>query len=211
MAKANFGADPEKVDKIKREKTLILIKPDAVARKIVGEIIGRFEKKSLKVVALKLVHPTKETVAAHYIDDEVWLVEAGTKTYNNFVEKGFEVAESPREIGLMIRQRLVDSMTAGPVVAMVVEGAHVIEAARKMRGATSPTRAEPGTIGFDYSVDSYELGDAGDWGTKNIIHASDSVENANREIAIWFKPEEIIEYDTAECQILYSKSWYKNK
>lgn len=209
MEKVNFGADPEKVEKIRREKTLILMKPDAVARKIVGEIISRFEKKSLKVVALKLVHPTKEMVAAHYIDDENWLVETGTKTYNDFTEKGFKVEESPREIGLIIRKRLMYSMTAGPVVAMVVEGAHVIDAARKMRGATSPSHAEPGTIGFDYSVDSYELGDAGDWGTKNIIHASDSVENATREIAIWFKPEEIIEYDTAECQILYTKNWYK--
>lgn len=210
MPKVDFRPDPKKVDAIRREKTLILIKPDAVTRKIVGEVIDRFERKSLKIVALKLVHPTKTMVEQHYIDSEEWLTEAGTKTYNNFIEKGFEVDKTPREIGLLIRKRLMSSMTAGPVVAMVVEGAHVVEAARKMRGATSPTHATPGTIGFDYSVDSYELGDAGDWGTKNIIHASDSVENAKREIGIWFKPNEIIEYDSAECQVLYSKDWYKS-
>lgn len=211
MPKVDFKSDPKRVEAIRREKTLILIKPDAVARKLVGELMGRFERKSLKIVALKLVHPTSAMVEQHYVDTEEWLAEAGTKTYNSFIEKGFEVDKSPREIGLMIRNRLMDSMTAGPVVAMVVEGAHVVDAARKMRGATSPTHAEPGTIGFDYSVDSYELGDAGDWGTKNIIHASDSVENAKREIAIWFKPEEIVEYDSAECQVLYSKDWYKNR
>lgn len=84
-----------------------------MTRKIVGEVIDRFERKSLKIVALKLVHPTKTMVEQHYIDSEEWLTEAGTKTYNNFIEKGFEVDKTPREIGLLIRKRLMSSMTAG--------------------------------------------------------------------------------------------------
>lgn len=209
MAKADFGANPEKVNQIKSEKTLVLIKPDAVARKIIGEIITRFEKKSLKIAGMKFVHPSTQQIEAHYSGNKKYLTEVGQKTYDNFTQKGLEVDKTPYEIGVMVRQRLIDSMSAGPIVALVLEGAHVVEAVRAMRGATSPAQALPGTIGFDYSLDSYELGDAGDWGVKNIIHASDSVENAKHEIGIWFKEEELVHYDTAECRVLYSKDWYK--
>jgi nucleoside-diphosphate kinase len=114
-----------------------------------------------------------------------------------------------RDLALNTRRKLMDGLTAGPLVAIVLQGAHVIEILRKMRGATSPQAADVGTVGFDYSVDSYELADAGDWPIRNIIHASDSPENAEREIAIWFKKDEITSYTSAIEHILYSKDWSK--
>ncbi len=204
--------DLKKFEQIRREKSLVLIKPDAVMRKLVGEIMTRFERKGLKIVALKMVQPTKSHVEQHYTDSEEWLVGSGTNTYNSYVEKGIKPPlDSPREFGLNTRRKLMESLGAGPVVAMILEGPHVIEIVRKMRGATSPLQADVGTIGFDYSLESYELSDAGDWAIKNIIHASDSPENAQREINIWFDEADIVDYHAAEDEVLFTKDWYGKK
>ena len=189
--------DLKKFEALRRERSLVLIKPDAVMRKIVGEIITRFERKGLKMIAVKMIQ---------------WLVGSGTNTYNSYKEKGIEPPlSSPREFGLNTRRKLMDSLGAGPVVALILEGPHVIEIVRKMRGATSPLAADVGTIGFDYSLESYELSDAGDWAIKNIIHASDSPENAQREINIWFDNEDIVDYHAAEDEVLFTKDWYGKK
>jgi nucleoside-diphosphate kinase len=201
--------DPKKLEELKRERTLVLIKPDAVARHLVGEIITRFERKGIKLAALKLVHPTKQQTEAHYTDSEEWIKDTGERTYQSYLDKGLEPPAQPRELALRVRSMLMEALLAGPVVAMVLEGAHVIEAVRKMRGATSPTNADVGTIGFDYSVSSYQVSDAGDWPVQNIIHGSDSPANAEREIAIWFKPEEIIDYETVITKVFYKKDWHK--
>lgn len=202
--------NPKQLEKLRRERTLVLIKPDAVIRKIVGELIGRFERKGLKMVALKLVWPDKAMAAKHYVDTEEWLMSTGTNTYNSYLEKGQKPKLKPRDFGLNTRRKLIEQVTAGPVVAMVIEGAHAIETLRKMRGSTSPLAADVGTIGFDYSVESYELSDAGDWAIKNVIHASDSPANATREIKIWFKPTEIFDYDVVDSKIFYSKDWHQH-
>lgn len=199
--------NPEKLEQIRRERTLVLIKPDGVVRKVIGEIITRFERKGLKIVGLKMVWPDGKLASTHYTDDEKWLVGTGTRTYENYVSKGVKPKLTPRELGLNTRRKLMEHITAGPVVALVLEGAHVIELVRKMRGSTSPLSADVGTIGFDYTVDSYELSDAGDWATKNIVHASDSVENAAKEIALWFKNNELFDYQTPLDSVIYSKKW----
>ena len=200
--------DLEKFEKIRRERSLVLIKPDGVMRKLVGEIITRFEKKGLKIIAMKMMIPTQSQVEIHYTDSEEWLLESGTRTFNSYKERGVEPPLSnPREFGLYTRRKLMDSLGAGPVVALVLEGPHVIEVVRKMRGSTSPLLADVGTIGFDYSLDSYEVADAGDWPIKNIIHASDSPENAQREIDIWFDKDDVVDYHAAEDEVLFSKDW----
>lgn len=199
--------DDKRLAELRNERTLVLLKPDAVKRQIVGELITRFERKGLKISALKLIQPTVELAGKHYTDSEEWLKDSGERTYNSYVEKGVEPPMSARDLALNTRRKLMDGLTAGPLVAVVLQGAHVIEIVRKMRGATSPQAADVGTIGFDYSVDSYELADAGDWPIRNIIHASDSPENAEREIAIWFEKHDLIEYTSAIEHILYSKSW----
>lgn len=202
--------DHGKLEDMRRERSLVLIKPDAVLRKLVGELLNRFERKGLKVVGLKMVWPDEELAGQHYTDSEEWLLSTGTNTYNSYKDKGIEPSLSPREFGLNTRRKLMEHITAGPVVAMVLEGAHVIEIVRKMRGSTSPQAADVGTIGFDYSPESYEMSDAGDWAIKNIIHGSDSRETAQREIDIWFSETELFEYESALDHVLYTKKWQQH-
>ncbi len=203
--------DPSKLDALRRERSLVVIKPDGVMRRIVGELITRFERKGLKIAAMKMIWPTDELAERHYIDSEEWLLDTGTKTFNSYIEKGIQPEETPREIGMRVRKLLIDHLTAGPVVAMVMEGAHAIEVLRKMRGATSPLKADVGTIGFDYTLESYELSDAGDWAIKNVLHASDSMANYQRESEIWFDKGEIINYDTAIDHVLYTNDWFQKR
>jgi nucleoside-diphosphate kinase len=200
--------DEKRLQELRRERSLVLIKPDAVARHIVGEIVTRFERKGLKIAALKLVWPTDEMAGEHYEETEEWLASSGQRTYDGYVAKGMTPPAEPRELAQNTRRKLMEILTAGPVVAMVLEGAHVVEVVRKMRGNTSPLFAEVGTIGFDYSLESYELSDAGDWAIKNIIHGSDGEESYDREVKIWFKPEEIVDYETVITEMAYTKNWY---
>ncbi len=200
--------DERILEELRHERTLVLIKPDAVARHLVGEILTRFERKGLKLVALKLVWPTEELTDKHYTDSEEWFQDTGNRTYQSYLEKGVEPPATPRELAVEVRRKLMEALTAGPVVALVLEGAHAIEVVRKMRGATSPLKAEVGTIGFDYTLESYQVADAGGWAIKNIIHASDSSENVVREIAIWFKPDELVDYETVISEVAYTKKWY---
>lgn len=205
------AVDPEKLERLSRERTVVIIKPDGVVRGIVGELITRFERKGLKIAAMRMVWPDKELAGQHYVDSDEWLLDTGTKTYNSYLEKGVKPDIEPREIGLNTRRKLIDHLTAGPVVAMVLEGAHAIEVVRKMRGATSPLSADVGTIGFDYTLESYELSDAGDWAIKNVIHASDSTINADREMAIWFRKEDLHEYKHSLHDIIYTNKWFQGK
>ncbi|MBI2798158.1 nucleoside-diphosphate kinase [Candidatus Saccharibacteria bacterium] len=203
--------NPKRLNELRKEKSMVLIKPDAVARHLVGEILQRFERKGFRIAAMKLVLPTRKQAEKHYTDSEDWLTGSGQRTYDGYIEKGLKPPMKPRDLGLNTRRRLIESLLVGPLVALVLEGPHVIEVVRKMRGATSPQLADVGTIGFDYSLESYELADSGDWAIKNIIHASDSPENAKVEIANWFSKSELFEYKTAAEDVLYSKNWHDKK
>lgn len=202
-------ADEKRLEELRRERTLVLIKPDAVRRQVVGELITRFERKGLKLIAMKMVWPDEARAGAHYTDSEEWIKDTGERTHQSYLDKGLTPPLDARGLALNTRRKLLESITAGPIVALVLQGSHVIEAVRKMRGATSPQLADVGTIGFDYSVDSYEVGDSGDWAIRNIIHASDSVENAEKETAIWFDEADLHDYPTAADPILYTKNWDK--
>nr|1NPK_A Chain A, Nucleoside Diphosphate Kinase [Dictyostelium discoideum] len=141
-------------NKVNKERTFLAVKPDGVARGLVGEIIARYEKKGFVLVGLKQLVPTKDLAESHYAEHK----------------------ERPFFGGL------VSFITSGPVVAMVFEGKGVVASARLMIGVTNPLASAPGSIRGDFGVD---VG-------RNIIHGSDSVESANREIALWFKPEELL-------------------
>lgn len=203
--------DEKRLAELRHERSLVIIKPDAVARHIVGEVLSRFERKGLKMAALKLVWPTDEVAGKHYEVTEEWLQSSGQRTFDGYLARGIEPPMGPRDLALNTRRKLMETLTAGPVVVMVLEGAHVIEVVRKLRGATNPLQAEVGTIGFDFSLESYEVSDAGDWAIKNIIHGSDSAESAQREIGLWFKPDELVEYETAITEVAYTKNWYQHK
>jgi nucleoside-diphosphate kinase len=138
------------------QRTLILLKPDCIHRRLIGEVLGRFERKGLRLVALKLVQASRTLAESHYA-----------------VHKGRPFYES-----------LLSFLTAGPTVAMVWEGREAVAAARNLMGVTDGTKAPPGTIRGDYAISIQN----------NLVHGSDSPENAATEIALWFRPEELVSY-----------------
>lgn len=184
------------------EKTLVVLKPDAVERGIVGDIITRFEKVGLKIVATKMLRPTKELADKHYPKDrEEFITGMGNKTLDNYKELGKDPKkefgeDDPHKIGLMVQKWLVEFITAGPVIALVIEGPHAIKLVRKICGFTLPSTAAPGTIRGDYSFDSSSLANAEKRPIKNLVHASGEQEEAEYEIALWFEDDEIHEYET---------------
>lgn len=185
-----------------KEKTLVLIKPDGVKRHLIGETIKRFEARGLKIVALQMTWPTKEQMGSHYPKDKEYLTQLGGKTIKTYEE--FEISslkddfgtDDPYEIGVEIRKFLIDFMTSGPIVKMVVEGVHAIKMVRKIIGNTIPAFAEPGTLRGEFSVDSPAIANIKKRSVKNLIHASGNKQEAEKEIGIWFSPEDLHDYKT---------------
>jgi len=188
---------------MKTEQTFVIIKPDGVQRSFVGEIIGRIEKTGLKLVAMKMMVPTEEQCWAHYNKDDAWFLEKGNKIVEDRKSRSAEVSKSALEYGKEIIGRLVKFMTAGPVVIMVIEGNRSVGIVKKLVGGTEPLTSDVGTIRGDLTLDSYGLADAGDRAVRNIIHCSDKPEEAQREIKIWIKSEEIIKYKSIQEMMLY--------
>ncbi|HTZ41990.1 MAG TPA: nucleoside-diphosphate kinase [Candidatus Omnitrophota bacterium] len=176
------------------EKTLVLIKPDGVKRNIIGKIISRFEDTGLKIIAMKMVHIDEEHAGKHYPLDEEWAKAVFEKTKSVYDRENKPMKyKTHMEWGNEIRKRNMEFLREAPVVAMVLEGPHAIEIVRKIVGHTEPRQALPGTIRGDfYSIESYAASDAEGRSVRNLIHASDSAANAEKEIALWFRPEEIM-------------------
>lgn len=196
------------VPDIAKEKSLLLIKPDVLQRQIVGEILTRFERKGFKLVAMKMLNATEEQVGDHYIDEEGYLTEVGEKSKKAAIERGEDVSGwNSLEVGRGFRLKNIQYLTEGPIIAMVLEGYGVIKGVRKLLGSTSPSAGDVGTIRDDYSLDAYYLADTLSRSTRTMIHASDSVESAKREIKIWFTEDEICSnYETAAEKIFYDSS-----
>ncbi|HNR53167.1 MAG TPA: nucleoside-diphosphate kinase [Candidatus Dojkabacteria bacterium] len=194
---------------IAEERTLILMKPDVLQRQIVGEILSRFERKGFKLVAMKMVNATKEQVGEHYTGDEQYLIETGEKAKKGAQMRGQDVSNwNSLEWGKIIRERNIAYLTCGPILAVVLEGPGVVAGVRKVLGSTSPADGDVGTIRADYSFDSYALADVVARSTRTMLHASDSPENAKREIKIWFKEKEICNnYETVAEKIFYDAGW----
>ncbi|BDQ04890.1 MAG: nucleoside-diphosphate kinase [Candidatus Dojkabacteria bacterium] len=193
------------------QRTLVLLKPDTVQRGLMGEIISRFEKKGLKIVAMKFLKATEEQAKAHYYWSDEEKLKSGTRTLESYKKRGIELNMDPIKIAEDVQRRLVRFMLAGPVLVMVIEGAHAIDHVRKLVGHGSPLDADVGTIRGDYTIDSYVLADEADRAARNLIHASSSVEEAERELAVWFKEDEIYDYRLAIEDILYSTEWEENR
>jgi nucleoside-diphosphate kinase len=184
------------------ERTLVVLKPDAVQRGIVGDVITRFERVGLKIVGAKMLTVTKEMANQHYpTDRKPFIVGMGNKTLDNYKEQGIDPVkelgtDDPEKIGLMVQNWLVDFITSGPVLAFVLEGPHAVELVRKICGHTLPAKAQPGTIRGDYSFDSSALANQGRRPIRNLIHASGELEEAEYEIGLWFSESELHSYDT---------------
>jgi nucleoside-diphosphate kinase len=191
-----------------KEKSLLIFKPDVLQRQIVGELISRFEKKGYKIVAMKMLTPSRELVGKHYEEDEKYLKETGDKAKKGAIARGEDVSKwDSLKRGQWIRESNINYLTCGPVLAIVLQGFGVISGVRRILGSTSPADGDVGTIRADYSLDCFALADEQARVTRSMVHASDSVENAEREIGLWFNPTEISEYETAAEKIFYDKGW----
>ena len=186
-----------------KERTLVLLKPDAVQRNLVGEIIGRFERAGLKIVAMKFLLPTAEQAHAHYVKNEAEIEALGRRNLEAKKKGGAVVNDDPKEFGQKIIDRLIVFLTSSPVLAIVLEGNKAIPIVRKLLGSTEPLQSDVGTIRGDYTLDSYELADAGNRAVRNLVHASANDFDAEYEIKIWFKKDELVNYRTARERILY--------
>lgn len=185
--------------RFKEEKTFVLIKPDGVKKGLIGEIINRFERRDLKVVALEMFLPTHAMIDAHYPKSEEWRTRLGGKTLTTYEKYSIDpVAElgtsNPIEIGDMVRKWLVDYMTSAPLVRMVVQGVHAVDVVRKISGPTMPYIADMGTLRGDFSVDSPAIACAEHRAVMNILHASETAEEAAHEIEHWFGKNAVHEY-----------------
>lgn len=187
----------------KKERTFVIIKPDGIQRSLVGEIITRLEKVGLKFIAMKLFVPSVDQCMEHYKKDDVWLSEKGQRILDNRKEKGLTVDKDAMGYGNEIIERLVKFMTSGPVIGMVLEGNKAVGVVRKLVGGTEPLTSDVGTIRGDLTLDSYDISGTDGRAVRNLIHCSDKVEEAEREIKIWFKKDELIDYKFAHEQILY--------
>ncbi|MEM0149743.1 MAG: nucleoside-diphosphate kinase [Candidatus Micrarchaeaceae archaeon] len=180
------------------ERTLILVKPDGVYRALIGKIITTFEDAGLKVVGIKMLKPSRKLVEAHYIWDEAWAKGVWEKTTKNATEKGIKITENYEQMGKRIRGMLIDYVAEKPVIAAVIEGNEAAAVVRKLVGATAPAKADPYSIRGRFSVDSYDLADSQKRAVANLVHASEDSKIAEREIAVWFKKEELVDYERAD-------------
>lgn len=153
------------------QRSLILLKPDALHRGIIGEILTRFERVGAKIVGLKLLVSEKDTAGRHYTEDLA------------------------ARRGEKVRELMISMLTSGPIVAIALEGVEMVEVVRKMVGTTEPKSAAPGTIRGDYAHVSFKHADDKGIGVFNLIHASGTPEEAETELSVWFKPEELVEHD----------------
>jgi len=189
---------------MKTEKTFVIIKPDGIQRSLIGEIIGRFEKLGLKLVAMRMCLPTAEMARKHYTIDPEWVRKTGQKSIENYKSKGLvPTSDDPLEIGNKVLLRLERYLSSGPVVTMVWQGAHAIQIVRKVVGGTEPLSCDVGTIRGDFVLDSYRIADQDERSIRNLIHASGNIEEAHKEIDLWFKKDEIIKYKHIQEAILY--------
>lgn len=193
------------------ERTLVVFKPDAVQRGIVGEILTRFERLGLQVVGGKMITVTEELANKHYpVEREEFIKGMGNKTLENYEEQGIDPNKDfddvdPKSIGLAIQKWLVDFITAGPVLALVLEGPHAVALVRKHVGHTLPFKAAPGTIRGDYSFDSSALANIDKRPLVNLMHASGDPEEAAFEIGLWFGEDELHEYQMAQTDVMRGK------
>ncbi len=191
----------------KKERTFVILKPDAIQRGLVGEIIQRFERIGLKIVAMKMHHLKEEIVWKHYNKDDAWYERKGKGIVDNRVKLGMSVEKEAIEYGKDIIRAMVQFMTASPAVSLVVEGNQAQAVVKRLVGGTEPTTADTGTIRGDYALDSYYLCDTDNSrGMRNLVHCTDSADGPDaydREVNLWFSKEEIVSYRLVSEAILY--------
>lgn len=168
-------------EKINKEKTLVLIKPDGIVRHLIGKIIMRFEDAGLKIIGMKMGWVDEEFAKKHYRED---------------IENRY---------GKRVREELIKYIKQGPVIAIVLEGVNAIKVTRKIVGSTYPSESPSGTIRGDFSHISKEYANSNEITVKNLIHASGDKKDADIEIPLWFKKEELHSYKTMHDIICFEE------
>lgn len=182
------------------EQTVVLIKPDGVKRGIIGEIVHRFERMGLKIIAMKMVTPSQNMLLKHYQSDkDATLKRWGDKTLATYIKYGKDPIKefgtnNPLELGKLVNKWLFDYVQSGPLIAILLEGRHAVENVVNLAGPTMPVAAPAGTIRGDFSTDSAAYANDERRGVMNLVHISASIEEANFEKTIWFTKDEIFKY-----------------
>jgi len=194
----------------KDELTFLMIKPDGVRRGFIGEIIRRIERAGLKIIALKMVQATREEINGFYPKDEKWISRLGEKTLATYEKYGYDPVkelgtDKPKEIGRMVREWLLDFMTSAPVVPMSIKGIHAVGKVRKLAGDTMPANAEFGTIRGDLSVDSAAAANRDKRAVFNLVHATETQEEAEKEMKYWFDEGELTDYRRSDDEVILPK------
>jgi nucleoside-diphosphate kinase len=193
-------------DHPKKERTLVIIKPDGIQRSLIGEILSRYERIGLKLVAIKMIIPTREMAIKHYyeVGGDAWLEEVGRKARENYEKKGLKSPfETNMENGKAIMEANARYLSSGPVIAMIWQGNQAVALVRKITGGTEPLSSDIGTIRGDFTLDTYQMSDLDQRSIRNLIHASGNVSEAEKEIPIWFSQSEISKYTHLQEKILY--------
>lgn len=187
------------------ERTLVIVKPDAIMRGIVGKVFERLEKVGLKLVACRMVKPTKQVLEQHYADDKEWITKLGEKSIETYKGFGVDVKEvlgtnDPLKLGEDVRKKLIQYMLIAPVILTVWEGVGAVNTVRKLVGGTTPVSADVGSLRGDLSYDSQLSAPLKNRAMMTIVHASGNKEEACKEIKLWFgdkyKP---FEYDRVDA------------
>lgn len=176
------------------QKTLVLIKPDGLARGLVGEIISRLERVGLKIVKASLIQADRTLAEKHYPTTDEWLEKVGNNTLSDCQKYNVDVVQAmgtgvPKEIGKLVHEWNMNYILSAPVLALVFEGVHAIEVVRKLCGPTLPLLAPPGTIRGDLSSASAISENIDKMPIRNLVHASGAPDEAEREIKLWFGEE----------------------
>ena len=189
-----------------KERTLVIIKPDGIQRSLIGEIIKRYERIGLKLIGLKIVIPTEELATKHYyeVGGDEWIESVGEKARASYEKKGLKSPyKTNKDNGWAVLKSNARYISSGPIVMMIWQGNQAVALVRKITGGTEPLTSDVGTIRGDLTLDSYAIADTDQRSVRNLIHASGSVEEAEKEIAIWFEKEEILKYNHIQEKILY--------
>lgn len=189
------------IQNVLKERTLVVVKPDAVKRALTGKIISKIEGVGLKLIACKMILASDEEIMGHYpVNDAQWVRALGEKTLKTFSELHLNALErlgsdDPVVLGQEVVKKLVKHWKEGPVVLMIWEGPHAVQIVRKLRGVTTPLLAEPGSLLGELSFDSQVVSTMQDRAMKTFAHASGSTDEADREIEHWFgKDAEVFDY-----------------
>ncbi|MGC9602655.1 MAG: nucleoside-diphosphate kinase [Minisyncoccia bacterium] len=185
--------------KPKEEITYVMIKPDGVRKGLIGEIIKRMEQRDLKIIALEMFQPTHKEMDNHYPKSEAWIRRLGEKTIATYQKYGYDIKRDfgttdLLTIGKEVRGWVITYMISAPLVKMVVQGVHAVDMVRKIAGPTMPSLAEMGTIRGDYSVDSAISANMEHRAVMNLVHASETQEEATHEIKHWFGKKGVFKY-----------------